>query len=61
MASSETSHVYVRDASGTEGFDTKSLHNYIFCCLFWRAITASRVRDGYTFGDWRALAGTGDV
>ena len=33
----------------------------MLCCLRWRGISASRVRNGYTFGDCRALAGTGDV
>jgi hypothetical protein len=33
----------------------------IYCCLRWRATSASRVRNGYIFGDWRALAGKRDV
>jgi len=33
----------------------------MYRCLRWRTTKTSRVRNRYTFGNWRALAGTGDV
>ena len=51
----------VDGSSPSEGFDIKSLQIGMSSCLCWRALTASRVRNGYTFEDWGARAGTGDV
>jgi hypothetical protein len=51
----------VDGSSPSEGFDVKSLHISIWCCLFWRTIRAARVQNGYALGDWRALAGTSDA
>ena len=51
----------VDGSSPSEGFYIKSLQIGMYGCLYWHAVMTSRVRNGYTFGDWRALAGTGDV
>src|SRR6266487_3607837 len=44
----------VDGSSPSEGFCTKVLQIGILCCLRWRGLHASRVRDGYILG----LAGT---
>ena len=38
----------------------KDLQIGILCCLLWHVLHA-RVRDGYTFGHWRAFADTRDL
>ena len=49
----------VDGSSPSEGFDIKSLQIGIWCCLRWRTIKASRVRNGYTSWELAVTRGHG--
>src|SRR5262249_48825493 len=51
----------VDGSNPSEGFAIKSLQICMYSCLCWRAVTASRVRNGYMFRDWWACGGRREV